>query len=35
MRRIAPQDYAEMQERLVEAMSVQFETRLSNWPSMV
>ncbi|MDA9443269.1 E3 ubiquitin--protein ligase [Bradyrhizobium sp. CCBAU 51745] len=29
VRRIAPQVYAEMQERLVDAMGVQFETRLS------
>nr|WP_276573223.1 NEL-type E3 ubiquitin ligase domain-containing protein [Bradyrhizobium sp. NBAIM01] len=28
VRRIAPEDYAEMQERLVEAMGVQFRTRL-------
>ncbi|OPY95976.1 E3 ubiquitin--protein ligase [Bradyrhizobium sacchari] len=28
VRRIAPQDYAEMQERLVDAMGVQFESRL-------
>lgn len=28
VRRIAPQDYADMQERLLDAMGVQFETRL-------
>ncbi|MCA1384241.1 E3 ubiquitin--protein ligase [Bradyrhizobium sp. NBAIM03] len=28
VRRIAPEDYAEMQERLVDAMGVQFQTRL-------
>ncbi|WP_404515265.1 hypothetical protein [Bradyrhizobium ottawaense] len=28
VRRVVPQDYAEMQERLVGAMGVQFETRL-------
>ncbi|WP_439360227.1 NEL-type E3 ubiquitin ligase domain-containing protein [Bradyrhizobium sp. DASA03007] len=28
LRRIAPEDYAEMQERLVDAMGVQFQTRL-------